>query len=464
MKILSSKILITVCIIVLAPMAMAAGADSDVSKLGVTTLDRVKAEETAFLNTNSQTYTLREITDDVTAPDGAVMVKVGDKEYYYTPSDNKELLQLLSSTGSTALVETTSDKALYSTPDGKYYTYDNNKLKNSGYTLTKVTPSDPDNLDDNVIVKYEIKEVTKYYDPQTGLEVAEGDKQDGVNYREVVTKETVPHYYEVNPAKTEYGNGSEKIYFNWEKDASGNYTLKEGASATGDNSIIYSYDETGFSNTVSDQVLDKSMSNPTGTSSSPTIIEGGAAVNNPSGTTITIDNTLYKNNVTQAVIESTTSGYKYAELVGGAVYNKGTISSITGQFINNGIDLTTNKTSGFLYTYAKGGAIYNEGEIGDITANFIGNYVKNTNTTSYTYPYAQGGAIYNEAGEIGDITGDFIGNYAISTGTSSNSGYYANGGAIYNYGGTTETPKVEENAGDFSGNYAISTGTSSSSG
>ena len=372
-----TRILITAIMIALAPMAMAAGADSDASKLGVTTLDRVKAEETAFLNTNSQTYTLREITADVTAPEGAVMVKVGDKEYYYTPSDNKELLQLLSSTGSTALVETTSDKALYSTPDGKYYTYDSNKLKNSGYTLTKVTPADTSNLDDNVIVKYEIKEVTKYYDPQTGLEVAEADKQEGVNYREVLTKETVPHYYEVNLAKTEYGSGAEKIYFNWEKDASGNYTLKEGASATGDNSIIYSYDP---------------ANSLTRTTSASGDIVG--------------------NFIKQSITSSNTNG--------GAIYNyNGTIGNITGDFIGNYAQTTG--------SYANGGAIYNyvyysnsTAIIGDIIGDFIGNYASG-------YSSVLGGAIYNYRGTIGDITGDFIGNFA-SSGSSK-----AYGGAISNY-------------------------------
>ncbi len=362
-------IVLAVLLFCVSPFAMAAGADSDVTKLGIPTLDTLAGQE---------------------IPDG----------------------------------------------DGAVY-------PNSGYTLTPVTPADTSNLDDNVIVKYEIKEVTKYYDPQTGLEVAEADKQEGVNYREVVTKETLPHYYEVNLAKTEYGRGANKIYFNWE-----NNSLTEGASATGDNSIIYSYDETGFSNTVSDQVLDKgTTTDPSGSSSSyPTTIEGGAGVNNPLGTTITIDNTLYKNNVTQAVIESTTNTTKYAELVGGAVHNKGTISGITGQFINNGIDLTTNRTSGYLYSYANGGAIGNQGEIGDITANFIGNYVKNTGTGSEAY----GGAIYNYNGTIGDITGDFIGNFT-SSGSS-----YAYGGAIYN-SGTNAT--IGEVTGDFIGNYAQSAST-----
>ena len=183
----------------------------------VPTLDKIKNEQTTYLNSNHSTYNLTEVTDS--APENSITVKIGDKSYYYTPTDNKEVLKTLSSTGSVALIETTQDKALYTTPDGKYYTYDTTKLKGSGYNLTETTVSDPDNLPANTIVKYEIKEVTKYYDPTTGLEVAEGDKQEGVNYKEVVTKEKIPHYYTVTLNKTEYGDknatSAKPLYFKW---------------------------------------------------------------------------------------------------------------------------------------------------------------------------------------------------------------------------------------------------------
>ena len=95
---------------VLSVIAMPALAD-----VPVPTLDRVKSEQSAFLDTDYSTYSLTEVTADVTAPEGAITVNIGGKEYFYTPTDNKDVLQLLSATGSIALIETTQDKALYTT-------------------------------------------------------------------------------------------------------------------------------------------------------------------------------------------------------------------------------------------------------------------------------------------------------------------------------------------------------------
>ena len=184
------------------------------------------------------------------------------------------------------------------------------------------------------------------------------------------TGELEPKYYDVDLAKTEYGSGSENtLYYNWEKDSEGNYTLQEGASATGDNSIIYNYDS---SDSLSRQ------ENPT-----------GDVVGN-----------FIKNNI------SSTSSSVY----GGAIRNTGTIGNITGDFIGNYASSEDD---------VYGGAICNNnGTIGDITGDFVGNYASG----SYN---ANGGAIYNNYnGTIGDITGDFIGNYAQT------SGFYAYGGAI----------------------------------
>ena len=141
---------------VLSVIAMPALAD-----VPTPTLDKVKTEQSAFLDTDYSTNNLTEITADVTAPEGAITVNIGGKEYFYTPTDNKEVLQLLSATGSTALIETTQDKALYTTPEGKYYTYDASKLKDSAYTLTEAASAD----EPNTITLYDKKEVIKYYGP-----------------------------------------------------------------------------------------------------------------------------------------------------------------------------------------------------------------------------------------------------------------------------------------------------------
>ena len=61
------------------------------------TLDRVKEENTNFINSTHLTYELKELTADETATEGSITVKIGDKTYYYTPNegDNTNTLQIL---------------------------------------------------------------------------------------------------------------------------------------------------------------------------------------------------------------------------------------------------------------------------------------------------------------------------------------------------------------------------------
>ena len=126
------------------------------------------------------------------------------------------------------------------------------------------------------------------------------------------------------------------------------------------------------------------------------------------------------------------SGYAY----GAAIYNDGTIESITADFKNNTI--TEGKSRG------EGAAIYNErdGVIGNIIGNFTENH---TSVAGYSF----GGAIHNDYyAEIGNIIGDFINNSVNST--AGNSG----GGAIYvNLNGSGLGNVI----GDFIGNSASST-------
>lgn len=129
---------------------------------------------------------------------------------------------------------------------------------------------------------------------------------------------------------------------------------------------------------------------------------------------------------------------------GGAIYNVyNKIGDIKGNFISN-YAKSTNGTSDS-YNATGGGAIYNSGSINSITGSFKENYVQGN--------YAFGGAIYNY-GSIGDITGEFKDNYAIATGN------YAMGGALYGYGGA----RFGNITGNFTGNYAKDTSTSSSYG
>ncbi len=282
----------------------------------------------------------------------------------------------------------------------------------SGYSLTKLEAkedgSKPDG--DNVITKFEVKEVTRYYDKTTGELVA--NPVSGTEYKMVQEKDLVPQYYNVNTIIPESNNS----HVTWTE-----------VTEEGDNTItIYSpdgpkyYKYTYNAPSDYDTTTNSNKTKDLGTIPDPTdssIYKGGAAINNPAGSTITIENYVFQNNKTTAYFESTTSDYKYVDLIGGAIYNEGEISKITSDFIGNSVSATT--SSDYVYAGTFGGAIYNNGNIGDITGDFIGN------TAS-----SEGGAIYNN-GKIGDIAGDFIGNTATS------------GGAIYNLG------TIGDIAGDF---------------
>ena len=420
----------------------------------VMTLDNLKTQHTQYLESGHSTYTLTEVSD--TVPDGAITVKIEDKTYYYTPKegDNVTLLKTLASTGHSALKETNVSEALYVVGD-KYYSYDTEKLPNSGYKLTSVTIENPESLPSNVITLYEKNEVVKYYDPATGKEVSSDQLQPDVNYKEVTTIETTPKYYEAALNKIEYGNPN--------GDKSVSVTIdKLGQTVT------YKYIEPEYDKTETNHTKDISTTDPGGSSISHSQLTGGSVVNNPRGATISIDGVLYKDNSATGTITSTTSGPKYADILGGAIYNAGEITSIVGGFINNSIEVESvvSPDAGNLVIYAQGGAIYNEGTIGDILGGFIANYALSSGSYAYggaiantgaigditgnfignyatgSDSYARGGAIYNEDGIIGDITGDFISNY--TSGSSSN----AHGGAIYNEDGT-----IGDITGDFIGNY-----------
>lgn len=148
-----------------------------------------------------------------------------------------------------------------------------------------------------------------------------------------------------------------------------------------------------------------------------------------------------KGNFTSNYAKSTNgTSDSYNATGGGAIYNSGSINSITGSFKEN-------YAQG---NYAFGGAIYNYGSIGDITGEFKDNYAIATGN------YAMGGAIYSASGaRFGNITGNFTGNYAKDTSTSSSYGGTAGGAAYLNGAGGMQnmTAYFEKNYA-MSGNYA----------
>ena len=309
------------------------------------TLDRVKTEQSTFLKGTHQSYVLTELTGDETAPDGSITVKIGDTSYYYTPSDNTEVLQSLASTGSVALeVTEDSSKALYSVGD-TYYTYNPDKLKGSGYNLTEAASAN----EPNTITLYDKTEVIKYYDPTTGAEIAAGDRVEGVEYKEVSTIETTPKYYTVNLNKTQYGdpNGTKTLTYVWEKNTdTGNLEFKQDPTTPVGQTITYKY-----------------------------TIPDGTSLSRRENTT---DNS--SETITGAFVNQTT-GSTYGIQSGGAIYNYGSLAKlgdINADFIGNYASSTESSS--------RGGAISNTATIGNITGDFIGNYAISENG------YAQGGA------------------------------------------------------------------------
>lgn len=168
-----------------------------------------------------------------------------------------------------------------------------------------------------------------------------------------------------------------------------------------------------------------------------------------SATSIAKGGAIYVANSSNYAIDSITADFtsnyaiagNYAQ--GGAIYNEyNKIGDIKGNFTSN-YAKSTNGTSDS-YNATGGGAIYNSGSINSITGSFKENYAQGN--------YAFGGAIYNMYSSIGDITGEFKDNYAIATGN------YAMGGAIYGTSGA----RFGNITGNFTGNYAKDTSTSSS--
>ena len=310
----------------------------------------------------------------------------------------------------------------------------------SGYSLTKLE-ANPDGSKpngDNVITKFEVKDVTRYYDKTTGELVA--NPISGTEYKVVQEKDIVPQYYNVNTIIPE-SNNSKVTWTEVTEEGDNTITISSPDGTPKYYKYTYNapsnYDTTTNSNKTKDL---GTITDPTGT------YKGGAAINNPAGSTITIENYVFQNNKTTAYFESTTSDYKYVNLFGGAIYNEGEISKITSDFIGNSVSAT--KSSDDVIDDQFGGAIYNLGKIGDITGDFIGN-------TASDY----GGAIYN-LGTIGNITGDFIGNTALfSDGAISN----RNGGTIGNITGdfiSNEGGAIDNNGiiGNITGDFISNEG------
>ena len=353
----------------------------------------------------------------------------------------------------------------------------------SAYTLTEV-PAGEDGAaptGDNIITKYELKPVTRYYDPVTGVEVAEADRLPDIQYKEVVFNEALPVYYQVSLKQTEYGDpqGDVTLTFGWQKDEDGDTEFVQDPTNPIGQTITYKYKSsetaTPGSGSYAAEYINKvqpiTLNNPDGTSSSHYQATGG--VQNVTN----FENVLFKDNNTDVTLnvygDGTSYKYSYVDVRGGALNNSTDIDILSGAFINNSITSTTNEVNdsdfgrvhaygGALHNSGKitnlnvdfsnnssngnafivyGGALYNSGEISNITGNFINN--NSTSNRDNWLGKTSGGAIYN-SNKIGNITGNFIGNY-----TKASRGNSA-GGAIYNTG------EIGDIHGSFIGNYSSS--------
>lgn len=342
---------------------------------------------------------------------------------------------------------------------------------NSAVTLKKAIKQDNIYVDENgtevqnVIAKYEPRNVAKYYDASNNSLVSEEDKIDGIPYIVIRTTEIFPDYYSVSLAKTEYGSGNQELGFVWQKNSEKTYELVPSDDLASRN-IVFKYSNENNSprfenpygnvnhnfigNILASDTLSAYGASIYNKDNQVGVITGdfvnnampsvqntfGTAIYNENGTIEAIKGSFVNNTMDKPTRSS--SGY------GGALYNTNNaeIKSIEGNFIGNKIISKSGSTSGgaiFNGTYANSntGAI-----IGDITGDFIGNGVRNSSAASDTY----GGAIYNsKKSSIGNINGNFIGNYAIHTGTYNR---FPRGGAIYNTIGS-----IAGITGDFIGNY-----------
>ncbi len=201
--------------------------------------------------------------------------------------------------------------------------------------------------------------------------------------------------------------------------------------------LYYSYAPSGLATVTENKDLGEVGIN---SGNSVKMLYGGAGDYNENGNTIgPLNNKLYKDNLVSADLYSNDGGSREVRVNGSAIYNGGSISSISADFVNNGFDIIVSDTVLKVTTY--GGAIANVSPSSSNAASISsinGNFIANTAN--------KGGALYNSAsGSIGTITGNFIDNAALSDGTQGSLG-----GAIENSSRST----INKINADFIGNMA----------
>ncbi len=269
--------------------------------------------------------------------------------------------------------------------------YDLNALTSSVDEQGNVTYKNADgNVVDsaNVVTKYELVNVTKYYNKETNTLVGADEKQDGLEYVEVRTKENIPHYFE-KVSRIEVPTAADIDTTGMNVVDSSNYT---GPISDADGAINQTIQNTVYTvgpvsqtitNSESNLIFDNVVQNT-----------GAPLINGDNNGTLTFKDVVTLNQ---------------APFITGV--NNGTITGISGTFLNSAGNFLNNKNkvgdiNADFINVQTGYLIHNNGtsdltaEIGDITGNFI-------NSSSYA-PYGIVGNI--SYGKIGDITANFINN------------------------------------------------------
>lgn len=191
-------------------------------------------------------------------------------------------------------------------------------------------------------------------------------------------------------------------------------------------------------------------------------------VNVSEGSSVSIADTLFKNNSAGAIYNASNNGGTITELNadfsgnaiikndltaewngigGGAVNSYSAIDNINGNFIGNYIEASSDSQR----IDAEGGAFY--GNASNIRGHFVNNYIKLTSNTGSLY--GEGGAIRFSMADNANIVGDFIGNF-VELESASEGQVVAYGGAVW---GSSVTV-----TGDFINNHVLAINHSESKG
>ena len=191
-------------------------------------------------------------------------------------------------------------------------------------------------------------------------------------------------------------------------------------------------------------------------------------VNVSEGSSVSIADTLFKNNSAGAIYNASNNGGTITELNadfsgnaiikndltaewngigGGAVNSYPNIDNINGNFIGNYIEASSDSQR----IDAEGGAFY--GNASNIRGHFVNNYIKLTSNTGSLY--GEGGAIRFSMADNANIVGDFIGNF-VELESASEGQVFAYGGAVW---GSSVTV-----TGDFINNHVLAINHSESKG